>query len=171
MAFYPTENQIGLKAFANIDTTTALPFGTIVRGVDSASGKGGGEFIYLPGVASTVVGSLVTYNPIAKTTTLCPDTANLAQPVAVAMAAVATTGNFGWYQIAGVAVIKKGAVSVLPNVPVFIGTAAGAGRITSLASAGKELLNARSVNTTTIASGTSTVNVLINRPFAQGQIT
>lgn len=170
MAYFPTENVLGLKGFANIDTTTAQPFGTIARGQDTASGKGGGEFIYLPGVGSTVVGSLVTYDPINKTTTLCPNTANLGQPVAVAMAAVATTKNFGWYQIAGVAVIKKGAVKVLPNVAIFIGTAAGAGRITSLASAGKEVLNARSVNAATVASATSTVNVLIQRPFAQGQI-
>jgi hypothetical protein len=168
MAFYPIESILGLKGFTNIDTTTALPFGTIVRGVDSASGKGGGEFIYLPGVAATEVGSLVVYNPIAKTTTKTPNTANLAQPLAVAMAAVTTTGNFGWYQISGVAVIKKTAVAVNPNVAIFL--SATIGRVMSTVGTGKEVLNARSVNATTIAAGTSTVNVLINRPFAQGQI-
>lgn len=169
MAYFPTENQIGLKGFANIDTTTALPFGTIVRGVDTASGKGGGEFIYLPGVASTAAGSLVTYDPINKTTTLAPHTANLGQPLAVAMAAVATAKNYGWYQIAGVAVVKKIAAKINPSVAIFLGTTAGS--IQATASAGKEVLNARTVNAATVASATSTINVLIQRPFAQGQIT
>lgn len=168
MAFYPTESILGLKGFANIDTTTALPFGFIARGQDTASGKGGGEFIYLPGVANTVVGSLVVYNPTAKTTTLAPNTANLAQPLAVAMAAVATTTNFGWYQVAGVATIKKTAIKVNPNVAIFLSGTAG--RVMSTVGTGKEVLNARSVNTATVASATSTINVLIQRPFAQGQI-
>lgn len=168
MAYYPTENQVGLKGFGNIDTTTALPFGTIVRGVDSASGKGGGEFIYLPGVASTKVGSLVTYDPLNKTTTLAPNTANLGQPLAVAMAAVATTKNYGWYQIGGVALMLKTATKVNPNVRIFL--SATAGSIFSTVATGKEVVNARTVNAATVASGTSTVAVLIQRPFAQGQI-
>lgn len=167
MAYVPTENRIGITSFTNLDTTTAVPFGTIIRGADSASGKGGGEFIYLPGVASTVVGSLVTYNTVAKTTTLAPNTANLGAPLAVAMAAC-TAALFGWYQIAGVAVVKKTAVKVNPNVKVFLSGTTG--RLFPTATTGKQILNAISVNTTTIASATSTLNVLIQRPFAQGQI-
>lgn len=166
MAFVPSESRLGLKAFTSIDTATAVPFGTIVRGEDSS--LGGAEFIYLPGVANTVVGSLVVYNPSAKTTTLAPNTANLGQPLAVAMAAVATTANFGWYQIAGVAVIKKTAVPVSPNVRIFLSGTAG--RVFPTATTGKQVLNARSVNAATVASATSTINVLIQRPFAQGQI-
>lgn len=166
--FVPSENRLGLGNLYNVDTATAWPFGTIIRGMDVSSGKyGGGEFIYLPGVASTVAGSLVTYDPANKTTTLAPNTANLAQPVAVALAAVATTANFGWYQIAGNAVVKKTAAKVNPKVQIFLSSTAG--RIQSTAASGKEILNARSTNTATVASATSTVNVLLNRPFAQGQ--
>ena len=167
MAYFPTESRLGLQAFANLDTAPAVPFGTIVRGEDSASGKGGGEFIYLPGVANTVVGSLVVYNPSAKTTTLAPDTAGLAQPLAVAMSANNLATTFSWYQVAGVAVMKKTAVKVNPNVPIYL--SATIGRIMPTAVNGKEILNARTVNTATVASTTSTVNVLLQRPFAQGQ--
>jgi hypothetical protein len=168
MAYFPTESRLGLKSFANVDTATAVPFGTIVRGADSTSGQGGGEFIYLPGVASTVIGSLVTYNTIKPSTTLAPNTAHLGQPLAVAMAAVATTANFGWYQIAGAAVIKKTAVKVNPGVAIFL--SATAGRVFPTATSGKEILNAVTLNAATVASATSTVQVLINRPFAQGQV-
>ncbi len=168
MAYFPIESILGLKGFSNIDTATALPIGFIARGLDSASGKGGGEFVYLPGVANTVVGSLVVYNPAAQSTTLAPNTANLGQPLAVAMAACATTKNFGWYQISGVAVVKKAAIGFNPNVRVFL--SATAGRVTSTIATGKEVLDARSVNAATVASATSTINVLLNRSFAQGQI-
>jgi len=166
MAYFPIESILGLKGFANIDTATALPIGFIARGVDTA--LGGGEFVYLPGVTGTVAGSLVVYNPAAQTTTLAPNTANLGQPVAVAMAANATTKNFGWYQISGVASIKKTATTVSPNVRIFLSGTAG--RIMATIGTGKEILDARSVNAATVASATSTVNVLLNRSFTQGQI-
>jgi hypothetical protein len=168
MAYFPIESRLGVTAFTNKDTVTAVPFGTIIRGQDPT--LGGGEFIYLPGVASTKVGSLVVFNVAAKTTTLCPHTANLDQAVAVAMSANATTANFGWYQIYGVAVMTKGTgTTIAPTVPIFI--SATAGQINSTASAGKQVVNARTVNTATVVSATSTVQVFINRPFMQGQIT
>lgn len=170
MAYVPSENKIGVTAFTQLDTTTGVPFGTIVRGNDTASGKGGGEFIYLPGTSGTVVGSLVVYDPFVKSTTLTPNTANLGQPLAVAMAANNTTTSFGWYQIMGVAVVKKTAIKVGTNVAVFL--SATIGRVTSSIGAGKQILNARAApGATTAASATSTVQVLINRPFAQGQTT
>lgn len=171
MAYFPTESRLGLESFTNVDTATAVPLGTIVRGQDTASGQGGGEFIYLPGVSGTVVGSLVTYQtgPAgSQKTTLAPNTAHLAQPVAVAMAAPATTSNFGWYQIAGVAKIKKTAIKINPSVPIYLSGTAG--RVMSTQASGKQVLGAITVNAATVASATSTVQVLINRSFAQGQV-
>lgn len=168
MAYVPTENRIGLTAFTVIDSTSLLPIGTIVRGADAASGKGGGEFIYLPGVGSTVVGSMVTYDTVNKTTTLLPNTANLGKPVAVAMSANTSTANCSWYQIEGVAVCKKTAVKVNPAVKVFISGTTG--RIMPTAASGKQINGAITVNAATIASATSTVNVLLQRPVAQGQV-
>lgn len=171
MAFAPAESLAGLVSFTNIDTSAnrVIPVGTIVRGIDTASTKTAGEFIYLPGVASNIVGAVVTYNPLAPSVALVPNTANLGQPVAVSMAANTTTTSYSWYQLEGVATIKKTAVVVNPNVRVYI--SATAGRIMSTSVAGKSIVNARSVNAASVVSATSSVAILINRPFAQGVIT
>lgn len=58
----------------------------------------GNEFVYLQGVASTVVGSWVTFTSAGVTTLLV---ANGKGRVGIAMAAVALTTNFGWYQVFG----------------------------------------------------------------------
>ena len=104
----------------------------VCRAFDPTYGEG--EFILLVGVANTVVGSLVTYNATTYQTTLSANTANQATPVAVAMSAC-TAGLFGWYQIGGLAVIKKTAVTVNPQVAVF--QSATAGRIMNTTATGK----------------------------------
>lgn len=166
MAYTPTEARIGLSNFTQIDTAAAYNMGIIVKGEDPADG--GGEFIYLQGVSALTVGQMVTYNPRSGVTVLSPNTANLGQPVAIAMSANTAPTNFGWFQIAGVATIKKSAVKVNPNVALF--QSATTGRVSSVAASGKQLLNARSVNSATIASATSTVKVLLDRSFIQGQV-
>lgn len=166
MTFIPTDQELGVTPIANTDTTLRHPIGKIIKAYDATYGEG--EFIYLYGVASNTVGSLVTYNAKTGVTTLSPNTANLAQPVAVSMAANTTTTSGSWYQIGGAAVVKKTATKVNPNVAVF--QSATTGRIMATVATGKELLGARSANTTTIASATSTVVVTISRPFMQGQI-
>ena len=160
------------QKLSDVSSTQMHPEGMIVRGqyTGFASGSnnyGSGEFMYLKGVASTIVGALVTFDPLNHTTTLAPNTANLNNPVAVAMgAAVAST--WGWYQVGGVALVKKTGVPVSPGVAVFLSGTAG--RIKSTTATGKQIVNARSVNAATIAAATSSVPVLINRPHAQGQI-
>lgn len=174
MAWFPTTPRMGLPAIGAIVASAAgvyIPVqdGEIITGQDGTTYHGG-EFIWLKGVASTAIGSLVTYDPFNNTTTLAPHTANLAQPLAVAMAANTSTTGWAWYQIAGAAVIKRvtgGKTS--PNVPLYLGTSAGS--VQSTASAGKQILNAISVNAATVASATTTITALINRPFAQGQTT
>ncbi len=150
--------------------TSAIPtppatLGQVVRAFDPTYGEG--EFILLVGVASTAVGSLVSYNATTYQTTLSADTANLAGPVAVAMSAC-TAALFGWYQIGGLAVIKKTAVSTSAQVPVF--QSATASQIMATAAAGKQILGARSANLATVTSTTSTVIVSINRPHKQGAV-
>lgn len=172
MAFKITDARIGVPAVTSITSvasaglinSTAIPVGTIVRADDPT--YGGGEFVYLCGVASNTIGSLVTYNQLTGLATLAPNTANLAQPLAVSMTANTSTTALSWYQIAGAAVIKKTATKVNPNVAVYL--SATAGRIMATAASGKQILGARSNNAATVASATSTVTVLINRPHAQG---
>lgn len=164
--FTPTENRLGIQPIAFNSTTQNHALGTVIRADDPTFGAG--EFIYLLGVAATVVGNTVTYNATTFQTTLSPATANNAGPQAVAMSAN-VAGQFGWYQIEGLATVKKTAVAVLPGAKIY--QSGTAGRWMPTSSTGSQILGARAANLTTVASATSTVVVLINRPTAQGQIT
>jgi hypothetical protein len=178
MAYSFTENRAGLLQIANTDAgvtmangSSAIPtppatLGMVCRAFDPTYGEG--EFILLLGVASTAVGSLVSYNATTYQTTLAANTANLAGPVAVAMAATGAS-TFGWYQIGGLAVIKKTAVSTNPQVAVY--QSATAGSIMPTAASGKQILGARSANLATVGSSTGTLIVSINRPHKQGAVT
>ena len=168
MAFYATESYIVEQHIADTSTTAKHALGTVVRAKDTTYGQG--EFIYLLGVASTIVGALVRYNATTYQTALLSvaNGKNKGVPVAVAMGANVAS-SYGWYQINGNAVIKKTSVAVTPQVPIFI--SATDGRLKVTASAGQQILGAQTANLTTIVTTTSTVVVTINRPFSQGQIT
>lgn len=90
---------VGLQAIAETSTTQNHALGRIEKAVDDT--YLGGEFIYLKGVASTAVGSWVTYSMDDGSTALLA--ANAIGPVAVAMSAN-VANQFGWYQIQGKAV-------------------------------------------------------------------
>jgi len=166
MAYKIIEPYVVEQAIADTSTTQKMPLGTIVDAVDPTYGFG--EFIYLLGIGSTEVGLLVKYNATTYQTAVITATAVQAVPVAVAMSANVAS-QYGWYQISGNAVVKKTAVAVTPQVTLFISGTAG--RVKVLASAGLQIVGARSANLTTVASGTSTVVVTINRPHLQSQIT
>ena len=163
MAYTITTPEIGYPGITSTATVAALPLGTIAEGKDPT--YGGGRFIYLKGVTSTVAGSVVSYNQLTGATTLVPNTANLAAPLAVAMGAC-TTGLYGWYQVGGAAVIKKTAVKVNPAVKLYISGTAG--RLMPTAASGKQILELITVNAATVLSATSTITALIQYPFAQG---
>ncbi len=165
MAFLHDSAKAGWQAIAETSTTLNHPLGTRVRAIDSTYGEG--EFIYLQGIGSTVVGSMVKWDG-AYLTALVTNTAVQARPVAIAMSANVAS-QYGWYQIAGVAVIKKTAVAVSPEVALYI--SATAGRVKVLASAGLQIVGCRSGNTASVTSTTSTVIAVINYPHLQSQIT
>ena len=169
MAYTPSTPELGIQPIAQAAATGTVnhPLGFIVDAYDPT--YGGGKFIYLYGVASNTVGSLVTYNQLTGITVLAANTANQARPLAVSMNAntSATTGS--WYQISGAAVIKKTATKVSPNVQMYL--SATAGRVMATAASGKQLLNSISVNAATVLSATSTITVNVQFPFAQGAIT
>jgi hypothetical protein len=166
MVYRVTDGRIGTQAIADTSTTQQHPLGTIVRAVDGTYGEG--EFIYLLGVASTVVGSLVEYNTTTWQTALSANTAAKVGPVAVAMSANVAS-QYGWYQVSGLAVVKKTAVAVAPGVAVY--QSATTGRVMPTSASGKQILGARTANLASVTSTTSTVVVAINRPSKQGQIT
>lgn len=184
----PVVGQTPITATAAAATTTVnsstAAAGTIASTRGSAGGStpgrlgsiakayhptfGEGEFIYLLGVVGTLAGLMVSYNATTWQTTLTPNTAKSAFPIAVAMSAN-VANQFGWYQIAGIATILKTATQVLPGVKIF--QSATIGRVMPTSASGLEILGARAANLTTVTTTTSTVAVLINRPAMQGNIT
>jgi len=164
MAYKIRDQVLGMQAIADTSTTQQHELGTIVKAYDSTYGIG--EFIYLKGVASTAVGSLVTYNTNSYTTTLAAVGTNKAQPIAVAMSANVAS-QWGWYQISGIALMKKTCtVSLAANAPVgvlTIGLVAGTG-------SGKEIQGALVAAVASATAGRTTVQVVINRPTMQGRV-
>jgi len=177
MAYTFDDNKAGLLQIANTDSgvtmangTSAIPtppavLGQVERAFDPTYGAG--EFILLVGVASTAIGSLVTYDGTTYQTTLAAVTSNQARPVAVAMSAC-TAGLFGWYQIEGTAVVSK---STSSNFAATVALGIKSVGKVGATSSGKEILGARTANTATVASATTTVTVVMNRPHLQGRIT
>jgi|TARA_R110000803_G_scaffold166998_3_gene230294 hypothetical protein len=112
----------GAQPIADTSATQLHPLGLIVQAADNAStAYGAGDFIYLKGVASTVVGSFVTYNSDDNSTALLA--ANAIGPVATAMS-INLAGYYGWYQISGKAVGKAKA-SYADNGLVYATSTAG----------------------------------------------
>jgi len=160
MAFYPTESNVIPQAIAETSTTKMLPLGTIVRAVDTATATnyGGAEFIYLQGIGSTVVGSVVNYD-ISFLTALATIALANGQPVAVAMSANVAS-QYGWYQISGLAVMAK-ANTVSFAAQAAVGAASGL----AIAAASDLRLGGSIVAVVASAkSDVTTVKVMIDRP-------
>lgn len=88
----------------------------------------GNTFIYLKGVASTVVGSWVFFDDAGATTLTV---ANSKGRVGVAMAAIDATTKFGWYQIYGKATGKS--VANTAGSKVWVTATAGTVDLTDVA--------------------------------------
>ena len=106
MAKFKAIGAIAINQDIHATTTIAgvQKLGTRVKAIDvaSASDYGEGEFIYLKGVASTVVGSVVTYDSGGWTTALV-DQDHFGN-VAVSMS-INVADQYGWYQIHGRGVV------------------------------------------------------------------
>ena len=163
MTWKITDPLVGPQPIAVTDTTQNHALGTIVRAEDPTYGAG--EFIYLKGVASTVVGSMVDFDPYLATTALSPATGGIG-PVAIAMSANVAS-QYGWYQIAGVAAVKA-PNTMVPGAEVF-SLAATPGSVDDAAVNGEQILNAK-VSTTTGTPSSGLALIEINRPFHQGQV-
>jgi hypothetical protein len=153
------------KVVADGTTKPSVPLGTIVNGVDPTLGEG--EFIFLAGAASVITGTLCTYAGTTFAAIRATTVANQARPVAISMQA-ATAGQWGWFQIAGTAVVaKRPNVAVNPTVAIGVGCTGKVGNT----AAGLEILGARSANTASVASTVATLTIVMNRPHLQGRIT
>lgn len=137
-----------------VDTVLNHPLGTRAR--DEA----GNEYVYLTGASSTAAGSWVTFDE-DKLTTLTA--ANAVGPVAVAMAAVDSTSEYGWYQIYGhvatALAITDGDCAA--NVQLYLTSTAGT--VDDVDVAGDHIIGAISRVAETTTAGY--IEAQINYPF------
>jgi len=162
MPIAATDSGVTYPNASSAAPTAPMKLGMIVTANDPTYGQG--EFILLKGVASTVVGSVVTYTTTSFQTALAPVGTNKPQPIAVAMAAT-TASLWGWYQISGLAVAAKTSGLALAS-----GAAVGILTVGKIAATGtgKEVEGAL---TNAKATTPTTVTLIISRPKMQGRIT
>lgn len=156
MAYTFTNARLGLQPIADTSTQKNHSLGTIETAEDPTYGVG--EFIYLPGLAATAIGSWVTFNQDDNSTTLLA--ANAIGPVAVAMSANVAS-QYGWYQISGKA-IGLCLAGFVDNANVYA-TATG-GSVDDAVVAGDRVKNAKGASAIGTPSG-SFAEFEISRPF------
>lgn len=158
-SFSPVGGKVIPQAIADTSTVQLLPLGTRVRAVDTAStAYGEGEFIYLKGATSTVVGSFVTYNQGTNVASLL--VANAIGPVATSMS-INVASSYGWYQIYGQAVGKG--LAALADAANIYGTST-AGSVDDAIVAGDRVQNAVTTSALDTPS-TGLVKVGLYYPF------
>lgn len=164
MAYHITDGKIGYQIISETSATKNHDIGTIVRATDPTYGEG--EFIYLVGVASTIVGTVVSYEDGDTTvgqTAFSTTAVDSGEPLAVAMSANGAD-QYGWYQISGIAVVgKANTLSLAPSVDLAIAS--------GLAIAADTTNRVSGLNTAITASASTlviTVPCLINRPTGPG---
>lgn len=147
----------------------------------TATFSDGNEYMYLPGVASTIAGSWVTINPAGGTFATALLTKTAVGPVAIATAATDASTEYGWYLVRG---YYSGAAAgsdgtIVSAAGSLAGTSASAGQVvvftaaTSAAVAGAELIHgafsySAQPDSDSAASGTpgaDQIVVYINYPF------
>jgi hypothetical protein len=152
-----TPGMIGGQAFDATSTTQNHQLGLVIQGRDPTLGVG--EFIYLKGVASTVVGSIVNYDDNHQTALDTAAVSGPPRPVAVAMSAN-VANQYGWYQISGLAVAAKAS-----DVSFADGAGLGSGSGLAVAVAtGTVLMGAVVRAVASAKSDVLTVAVAIDRP-------
>jgi len=162
MAYAAQESHIVEQAIADTSTTQKHPLGKIVRAYDSTYGEG--EFIYLQGIGSTTVGSIVEYNNSYVTAL---NTVALETPVPLAVAMSANVANqYGWYQISGESVMVKTA-TVSFAADALVGSAAG---LAIAVVTGLVIQGALCAVVASATAGSTSVRVMINRPCATDKI-
>ena len=154
---YAVSSVAGAQPIANTETTQKHVLGTVCRANDPTYGEG--EFIYLKGIGSTVVGSIVNYDDSYTTALNTTAVSGAPRPLAVAMSANVAS-SYGWYQISGLAVVvKANSVSFAKGAPM--GATAGL----AVAAATGSVINAALVAVVASAkSNVTSVAVMINRP-------
>lgn len=163
MAFTITNARVGMQPINVKSTTQNHPLGTIVHASDPTYGEG--EFIYLSGVPSTVVGSWVGYAPGIGTTVLA--VANGTYPLAVSQTTNTTSTSYAWYQISGNAAALG--LTSITTTSGFLWLTATAGSVDDASVIGDAVLFAKKTTPVHVV-GTFLDRYLIARPQATNRV-
>lgn len=161
--------QLGYPAPGNVDDSALVPIGTIAQFRDTGTTYlGVGEFIYLKGIGSTVLGSVVSYKQsdgtaAAGTTALWAGTVSTGYPLAVATAAI-VADKYGWYQISGAAICKTTG-TIADGDSLYYGAA---GTLQNTPVAGKQVIGAQATSANGVPAANQAI-VTLNRPAVQSQ--
>jgi hypothetical protein len=137
----------------DVDTAARNPVGSRIAGTDDFGNYA--EYVYLKGVASTIVGSVVTFDEAGVTALIV---ANGKGPVAIAMA-VTVASTWGWYGVVGT--FKADVVANSADNST-VGRETTDGKVGDGRAAGDEIANAFQREATTAAA---LAYVQIDRPF------
>ena len=152
----------------NSSVVSRYAVGTIAQFRDVGTTQlGSGEFIWLPGVASTIVGSWVSYSTSSGTsntgaTTLWAGTASTPFPLAVATVANAASTTWAWYQISGAAVCATSGTIAAGNPAAWQAAGVVQGTVVST----KNVVGAIALSANGVP-GTNQAIYLLNRPSAE----
>ena len=196
MAYYAYDPILGEVDLSIVDTGGPGPF-SIPGSANATYGResqyfgslrgqdfnlGGGDFVYAAYGATLVAGAVVQFTEslsggkVITTANAWTGTANSGAPLGVAVAVTGGVGNWGWFQVTGLAITN---VSGTPtaNTPVYW---QANGVVSGTLVASKQVLGAQfaTTNAVTIGSGNSAVVlpstqavVLLQKAVAQGQLT
>jgi len=167
MAWATAGTRAGLSVPGSVSTTQVVPVGTIEKFYDPLYGEG--QFIYLPGVASTAACDVVEYTTGNGATSVgatvrWAGTAGSGKPLAVATAAT-VADTWGWYQVSGLAVVSISGTVAAGDKAFWQAT----GVVSTTQVNGKQVLGAVAVSANAVpAAGKATYQIAY--PTAQGQI-
>ncbi len=98
-----------------VDTVKRAPLGTRIE-------IGHDAFVYVQGVTSGALGSVVTFTPVGVTTLIVAD--SLAR-VGVLLSVLDATTKYGWAQVRGICTSVKCDTTIVAGAPMFIDGTAG----------------------------------------------
>jgi len=156
MAALTGYNKIFAGQTTTVDTEKKHNFGA--RAFDSD----GNEFIYMQGVGSAIAGSWVSFDENHVTTLA---TASAVGRVAIAMAAIDATTDYGWFQIYGTNTLALAKADITVDKPLWLTSTAG--YVDDL-HPGSDMIKGAMCRVAADVSAASAFTATINYPFVNG---
>lgn len=189
MAYANADNKLGVPDVATVSTSGALgapwvsttndlpsvpmeiKLGSIMVAQDNTLGEARFILLAVPTSTTVTAGLLYQFDKNYNVVVLPVISTSKNTGVSLACAYTAVTSNansvqYAWFLIQGQVAVLKTAVTVSPQSAIYASTTAGRFKVVS--SAGGQILNARTQNTATVTSTTSTVNVWLSYSSMEG---